>query len=365
MRFIAMEVRELMAQMGYRQFYKMVGRSEHLEMRRGIDHWKARTLDFSRMLWKPTVSKDVKRTFRMSQEHGLEKALDATTLIPLCRPAIEARTPVSATLPISNVNRTVGTMLGSEITRRWGAEGLPEDTIRLRFQGSAGQSFGAFIPKGLTLSLEGDANDYLGKGLSGGRIVVFPPSTATFVPEENVVIGNVACYGATAGETFIRGLAGERFCVRNSGATAVVEGIGDHGCEYMTGGEVVILGRAGRNFGAGMSGGIAWVLDESGDFPFRSNRDLVGMGPVEDPLEAEHLKDLITRHATATHSRRAASILRDWDTWLPRFVRVMPHDYERVLESQARMREKGLPEEEAVLAAFEENARSLARADGN
>ena len=365
MRFIAMEVRELMAQMGYRQFYKMVGRSEHLEMRRGIDHWKARTLDFSRLLWKPTVSKDIKRTFRVSQEHGLEKALDATTLIPLCRPAIEARTPVSATLPISNVNRTVGTMLGSEITRRWGADGLPEDTIRLRFQGSAGQSFGAFIPKGLTLSLEGDANDYLGKGLSGGRIIVFPPSTATFVPEENVVIGNVACYGATAGETFIRGLAGERFCVRNSGATAVVEGIGDHGCEYMTGGEVVILGRAGRNFGAGMSGGIAWVLDESGDFPARSNRDLVGMGPVEDPQEAEHLRDLVTRHAAATHSRRAASILRDWDTWLPRFVRVMPHDYERVLESQARMREKGLPEDEAVLAAFEENARSLARADGN
>jgi glutamate synthase (ferredoxin) len=365
MRFIAMEVRELMAQLGYRQFYKMVGRSEHLEMRRGIDHWKARTLDFSRLLWKPTVSKDVKRTFRVSQEHGLEKALDATTLIPLCRPAIEARTPVSATLPISNVNRTVGTMLGSEITRRWGADGLPDDTIRLRFQGSAGQSFGAFIPRGLTLSLEGDANDYLGKGLSGGRIVVFPPGTASFVPEENVVTGNVACYGATSGEVFIRGLAGERFCVRNSGATAVVEGIGDHGCEYMTGGQVVILGRAGRNFGAGMSGGVAWVLDESGDFPARSNRDLVGMGPIEDPAEADHLKSLITRHAAATHSKRAYTILQDWDVWLPRFVRVMPHDYERVLESQARMREKGLPEEEAVLAAFEENARSLARADGN
>ncbi len=365
MRFIAMEVRELMAQLGYRQFYKLVGRSEHLEMRRGVDHWKARTLDFTRMLWKPSVSRDIKRTFRVSQDHGLDKALDATTLLPLCRPAIESRTPVSATLPISNVNRTVGTMLGSEITRRWGAGGLPDDTIRLQFQGSAGQSFGAFIPKGLTLSLEGDANDYLGKGLSGGRIAVFPPRTSTFVPEENVVIGNVACYGATAGEAFIRGLAGERFCVRNSGATAVVEGIGDHGCEYMTGGEVVILGRAGRNFGAGMSGGVAWVLDETGDFPARSNLDLVGMGPIEDPLEAEHLKDLITRHATATQSKRAITILHDWVVWLPRFVRVMPHDYERVLESQARMREKGLSEDEAVLAAFEENARSLSRADGN
>ena len=365
MRFVAMEVRELMAQLGYRQFYKMVGRSEHLEMRRGLDHWKARTLDFSRMLWKPTVSKDVKRTSRVSQEHGLEKSMDATTLIPLCRPAIESRSPVSATLPITNGNRTVGTMLGSEITRRWGAEGLPDDTILLRFQGSAGQSFGAFIPKGLTLSLEGDANDYVGKGLSGGRIRVFPPATATFVPEQNVIIGNVACYGATAGEAFIRGLAGERFCVRNSGVTAVVEGIGDHGCEYMTGGEVVILGRAGRNFGAGMSGGVAWVLDETGDFPFRSNLDLVGMGPIEDPREAAHLKDLITRHAIATHSARAFTMLQDWDAWLPKFVRVMPHDYKRVLESQARMREKGLPEDEAVLAAFEENARSLARADGN
>ncbi|MBI4912310.1 MAG: glutamate synthase large subunit [Acidobacteria bacterium] len=365
MRFIAMEVRELMAAMGYRQFYKMVGRSEHLEMRRGVDHWKARTLDFSRMLWKPTVPKDVKRTFRMSQEHELDKALDATTLIPLCRPALEQGTQVSATLPISNGNRTVGTMLGSEVTRRWGAQGLPPDTIRLRFQGSAGQSFGAFIPKGLSLSLEGDANDYLGKGLSGGKIVVFPPAGASFVPEENVIIGNVAFYGGTSGEGYIRGLAGERFCVRNSGVTAVVEGIGDHGCEYMTGGEVVVLGRAGRNFGAGMSGGIAWVLDEAGDFPARSNRDLVGMGPVEDPAEAGRLRELIARHAAATHSARAHLILRDWEAWLPRFVRVMPHDYRRVLESQARMRDKGLDEEAAVLAAFEENARSLARADGN
>jgi glutamate synthase (ferredoxin) len=365
MRFIAMEVREIMAFLGYRQFYKMVGRCENLEMRRGVDHWKARTLDFSRMLWKPAAAKDVKRTFRMSQEHELEKSLDHSTLVPLCRPAIESRTPVAATLPISNKNRTVGTMLGSEITRRWGAEGLPAETIRLRFQGSAGQSFGAFIPRGLSLSLEGEANDYLGKGLSGGKITVLPPDGSSFVPEDNVIIGNVAFYGATAGEGYIRGLAGERFCVRNSGVTAVVEGIGDHGCEYMTGGEVVVLGRAGRNFGAGMSGGIAWVLDEAGDFPARSNRDLVGMGPVVDPAEAEHLKDLISRHATATRSLRAAEMLRDWPTWLPKFVRVMPHDYKRVLESQARMREKGLSEDAAVLAAFEENARSLARVDGN
>ena len=305
MRFVAMEVRELMAHLGYREFYKMVGRSERLEMRRAVDHWKARTLDFSRILWKPTVPREVKRTFRFPQEHGLEEALDATTLIPLCRPALESGTPVTATLPIQNGNRVVGTMLGSEVTRRWGAAGLPDDTIRLRFQGSAGQSFGAFVPPGMTLSLEGDANDYVGKGLSGGRIVVVPPAGATFVPEENVIVGNVAFYGATAGEAFIRGVAGERFCVRNTGVTAVVEAIGDHGCEYMTGGRVVVLGPTGRNFGAGMSGGVAYVLDEAGDFATRCNTELVGLwaGWRTRPRRAE-LKELVRRHATA-HEERA------------------------------------------------------------
>ena len=365
MRFVAMEVRELMAHLGYRELYKMVGRSERLEMRRAVDHWKARTLDFSRILWKPTVAREVKRTFRFPQEHGLEEALDATTLIPLCRPAIESGTPVTATLPIQNGNRVVGTMLGSAVTRRWGAAGLPDDTIRLRFQGSAGQSFGAFVPPGMTLSLEGDANDYVGKGLSGGRIVVVPPSGAAFVPEENVIVGNVAFYGATAGEAFIHGVAGERFCVRNSGVTAVVEGIGDHGCEYMTGGRVVVLGPAGRNFAAGMSGGVAWVLDEAGDFGTRCNTELVALGRVEDAAEAGELKELVRRHAVATRSGRAARVLAEWEAWLPRFVRVMPNDYRRVLEAQARMREKGLPEDEAVMAAFNENARAVARASGS
>ncbi len=365
MRFIAMEVRELMAQLGYRSFYKMVGRSERLEMRRAVDHSKARKLDFSRILFKPTVPKDVKRTYRIPQEHGLEEALDATTLVPLCRPALENRTPVTATLPIRNGNRVVGTMLGSEITRRWGAEGLPEDTIRLRFQGSAGQSFGAFIPRGLTLLLEGDANDYVGKGLSGGKIVVVPPAGSTFVPEENIVIGNVAFYGATSGEAYIRGEAGERFCVRNSGVRAVVEAIGDHGCEYMTGGQVVVLGRTGRNFGAGMSGGVAWVLDEKGDFASRCNTELVGLGPVEEVAEAGILQELVRRHAAYTQSSVARRILEGWDTWLPKFVRVLPHDYRRVLESQARMRERGLSEEEAVMAAFEENAQNPVRVSGN
>jgi glutamate synthase (ferredoxin) len=362
---VATEVRELMAHLGYRELYKMVGRSERLEMRRAVDHWKARTLDFSRILWKPTVPREVKRTFRHPQEHGLEEALDATTLIPLCRPAIESGTAVTATLPIQNGNRVVGTMLGSAVTRRWGAKGLPDDTIRLRFQGSAGQSFGAFVPPGMTLFLEGDANDYVGKGLSGGRIVVVPPSGATFVAEENVLVGNVALYGATSGEAFFRGVAGERFCVRNSGATAVVEGIGDHGCEYMTGGRVVVLGAAGRNFAAGMSGGLAWVLDEAGDFASRCNVELVGLGRVSDAAEAAELRELVRRHASLTRSGRAARLLEDWDAALPRFVRVMPNDYRRVLEAQARMREKGLPEDEAVLAAFNENARALARASGS
>jgi glutamate synthase (ferredoxin) len=365
MRFIAMEVRELMAQLGYRSFYKIVGRSERLEMRRAVDHWKARKLDFSRILFKPTVAKDVKRTFRIPQEHGLEEALDATTLISLCRPALENRTPVTATLPIRNRNRVVGTMLGSEVTKKWGPEGLPEDTIRLRFQGSAGQSFGAFIPRGLTLLLEGDANDYFGKGLSGGKIVVVPPAGSTFVPEENIIIGNVAFYGATAGEAYVRGEAGERFCVRNSGVKAVVEAIGDHGCEYMTGGQVVVLGRTGRNFGAGMSGGVAWVLDEKGDFATRCNTELVGLGPVEEAAEAGILQELVRRHAAYTQSTVARRILEEWNVWLPKFVRVLPHDYRRVLESQSRMRERGLSEQEAVMAAFEENAQNPVRVSGN
>ena len=365
MRFIAQEVRELMAHLGYQTLDKMVGRSERLEMRRAVDHWKARTLDFSRILYKPTVAKDVKRNFRFPQEHGLDAALDVTTLIPLCAPALESRTPVAATIPIGNGNRVVGTMLGSEVTRRFGAEGLPDDTIRLKFQGSAGQSFGAFIPRGMTLLLEGDANDYVGKGLSGGKIAVFPPSSATFVPEENIIIGNVAFYGGTAGEAYVRGVAGERFCVRNSGVTAVVEAIGDHGCEYMTGGQVVVLGSTGRNFAAGMSGGVAWVLDEAGDFPTRCNQELVSLTGILDEEEAAHVKELVRRHVAATGSLRGKTIFDSWDAYAPKFVRVMPNDYRRVLEAQARMREKGLPEDEAVMAAFEENAQSVARAGGN
>jgi glutamate synthase (ferredoxin) len=368
MRFVAQEVREYMAELGYRTVDEMVGRSERVEMRRAVDHWKARNLDFSRILFKPSVPKHYGRTCQIPQDHGIEKTLDATTLLDLAKPAIEECKPVHASLPIRNTMRVVGTMTGSEITRRYGAVGLPEDTIKFHFKGSAGQSFGAFIPKGLTLLLEGDSNDYIGKGLSGGKVVVFPPREASFVPEENIIVGNVAFYGATAGEAYIRGVAGERFCVRNSGVHAVVEGVGDHGCEYMTGGRVVVLGPTGRNFAAGMSGGVAYVLDPDGQFVPHCNTEMVGLtvlSLVEDPAEISLVRAMIEKHVEWTQSAHARRILDRWAEQVPKFVRVMPHDYRRVLDSQARMREKGLSHEDAEMAAFEQNARDVARVGGN
>ncbi len=364
MRFIAMEVREYMAELGFRTFDEMVGRSERIEMRRAVDHWKARNVDFSRILFKPTVPKHYGRTCQIKQDHGLEKTLDGTTLLELAKPALDEKKPVRATLPIRNTNRVVGTMTGSEITRRYGPAGLPDDTIHFHFKGSAGQSFGAFIPPGLTLVLEGDANDYIGKGLSGGRLVVFPPKEAGFVAEENIIVGNVAFYGATAGEAFIRGVAGERFCVRNSGIDAVVEGVGDHACEYMTGGRVVVLGPTGRNFAAGMSGGVAYVVDCDGKFAGRCNKQMVSIGgPQESDLPA--VKRMIERHAELTGSALARRLLDRWSDTAARIVRVMPNDYRRMLDAQAKMRAKGLPQDEAEMAAFEENAHDAARVSGN
>jgi glutamate synthase (ferredoxin) len=258
-----------------------------------------------------------------------------------------------------------GTITGSEVTRKYGAAGLPEDTIQIRFKGSAGQSFGAFLPRGMAFTLEGDANDYMGKGLSGGRLVVCPPAKASFVPEENIIIGNVALYGATSGEAYIRGMAGERFCVRNSGASAVVEAIGDHGCEYMTGGRVVILGGTGRNFGAGMSGGIAYVLDEHGTFPTLVNRQMVGIEPLSDAEDIAEVRGMIERHLAHTGSARARKVLESWDQLAPRFVKVIPKDYQRVLACIRRAHQQGLSGDEAVMAAFEENARDLSRVGGN
>jgi glutamate synthase (ferredoxin) len=365
MRFIATELREIMAQLGFRTVEEMVGRADCLEPRKAIDHWKAKGLDFSNILYQPDAGPEIGRYCRVPQDHGLDKSLDITVLLDLCRPAIEWGEKVSAQMPIRNTNRVVGTITGSELTRKWGATGLPEDTIRLHFQGSAGQSFGAFLPKGMTFSLEGDSNDYIGKGLSGGKIIVYPPASSTFAPEENIIIGNVAFYGATSGEAYICGMAGERFCVRNSGITAVVESVGDHGCEYMTGGRVVVLGPTGRNFAAGMSGGVAYVLDEKGEFARNVNRQMVGLEKIETPVEAAEVRAMIERHMAYTQSARAAQVLAAWDQMLPRFVKIMPKDYKRMLECITRVHAQGLTGDDAVMAAFEENARDLSRIGGN
>jgi glutamate synthase (NADPH) large chain len=364
MRFIAEEVRELMAQLGFRTLAEMVGRSDRLEMSQAIEQFKLCGLDFSPIFHQPKVGPEVGFYCQKAQDHGLDAALDRTTLIPLCRPALENGAPVSATLRIRNTNRVVGTMLGSELTRRYGPDGLPPDTIRLHFKGSAGQSFGAFIPRGMTLSLEGDANDYVGKGLSGGKIIIYPPPGSTFKAMDNVIIGNVAFYGATSGEAYIRGMAGERFCVRNSGINAVVLSVGDHGCEYMTGGRVVVLGPTGKNFAAGMSGGIAYVYDEDGTFPKHCNKEMVQLFPLEDEEDVAEVRDLLRKFYEYTGSDRPLRMLQNWEEHRPRFVKVYPNDYRRVLQTQKRYKAQGLPDEEAIMAAFEENAHDLARAGG-
>jgi glutamate synthase (ferredoxin) len=364
MRFLAQEVREWMAQLGFRSISEMVGRTDVLEPKQAIDHWKAKGIDLSKILHQPEVGPEVGRYCQIPQDHGLDKSLDLTVLLDLCKPAIERGEPVKATLPIRNVNRVVGTILGNEITQRhW--DGLPEDTVHLHFQGSAGQSFGAFVPKGVTLELEGDANDYVGKGLSGGKIILYPPKVSTFAAEENIIAGNVAFYGATSGEAYIRGMVGERFCVRNSGVRAVVEAIGDHGCEYMTGGKVVILGRTGRNFAAGMSGGIAYILDEAGDFSTRCNTQMVDLEALEDPEEIRELHEMIQKHAEYTGSAKAQQVLAGWESRVPQFVKVMPRDYKRVLQHIQNALAEGLSGDEALSAAFEENARDVARIGGS
>jgi glutamate synthase (ferredoxin) len=331
-RFIAEEVREYMATLGFRTMDEMIGRVDRLNVRPAVEHYKARGLDYSAMLYDPQVPEEYGgRRCTTTQDHGLRGALD-NELIDACREALEFKRPVSIERRIRNVNRTVGTMLGSELTRRWGGSGLPDDTVRIRFTGSAGQSFSAFVPRGITLTLEGDANDYVGKGLSGGKVVVYAPRTSTFAPEENIIIGNVALYGATSGEAFFNGVAGERFAVRNSGATAVVEGVGDHGCEYMTNGLVLVLGSCGRNFAAGMSGGIAYVFDERGDFTEkRCNLDSVDLEPLLEAQDVQLVRDLVTRHLELTSSHRAKWILDNWNDLASRFIKVFPHEFKRVL----------------------------------
>jgi glutamate synthase (ferredoxin) len=286
-------------------------------------------------------------------------------LLKLCEPALERKEKVIVNLPIRNVNRVAGTILGSELTRRHGINARAEVTVQLNFKGSAGQSFGAFVPKGVTLTLEGDANDYLGKGLSGGKIILYPPTGSTFVAEENMITGNVALYGATSGEVYIRGMAGERFAVRNSGVNAVVEAVGDHGCEYMTGGRVVILGCTGRNFAAGMSGGIAYVLDENCDFHRYCNQQMVLLEKLEDAKEIAEVRAMIQRHADYTKSERAAKVLKNWEQFVSKFVRVIPKDYKRILQTVKEMEASGLSGEEALMAAFEVNAKDVSRVGGS
>jgi glutamate synthase (NADPH/NADH) large chain len=345
--FIAEEVRELLADLGFRSLEEVIGHAEFLDTSRAIEHWKASKLDLTPILQMPEPAEGDARTAVRVQDHGLERALDIE-LIQRSAPALDERAHVEFSVPVRNVNRTVGTLVGQEISRRWG-EGLPDDTIVINLTGSAGQSFGAFAPRGLTLRLTGDANDYTGKGLSGGRIVVRPPDESTFAAEENVIAGNVILYGATGGEMFLRGVVGERFCVRNSGAIAVVEGVGDHACEYMTGGRVVVLGATGRNFGAGMSGGIAYVHDPDGTFPRRVNMEMVDL----DPLDAEDrafLLDRVRRHLDETGSAVAERLLARWESGVEEFVKVMPKDFKRVLAEMKSAAASGSDPNAAVLA---------------
>jgi glutamate synthase domain-containing protein 2/glutamate synthase domain-containing protein 1/glutamate synthase domain-containing protein 3 len=367
MRFIAMEMREIMAELGFRSINEMVGHVECLDTHSAIDHWKAKGVDLTTIFHKPDVDETVGTYCSKKQDHGLEESLDNTHLLALCKPAIQRGEKVRAELPVINVNRVVGTITGSEISRKYGGDGLPEDTVELKFNGSAGQSFAAFTPKGMKFELEGDANDYFGKGMSGSKLIVYPPRGSKFSAEEQIIIGNVAFYGATEGEAYVNGIAGERFCVRNSGVHAVVEGVGDHGCEYMTGGQVIVLGETGRNFGAGMSGGVAYVYDIDGKFETRLNKSMVNLYPLVecDDEDQANLKSTIEKHVAYTGSNRGKEILENWETSVSKFHKVFPRDYERMLECFRKVEEQGLSGDEAAMAAFEQNLNDLSRVGGN
>ncbi|WP_396906807.1 glutamate synthase-related protein, partial [Mycolicibacterium phlei] len=343
-RFIAEDVRKYLAELGFRSLDEAIGHAEVLDTAEGVAHWKSRGLDLSPLFRVPEV--DSPRRCVREQYHALDQALDQT-LIQLAEGALEDAHPVRLELPIRNVNRTVGTLLGSEVTRRYGAQGLPDDTIHVTLSGSAGQSLGAFLPPGITLELIGDANDYVGKGLSGGRIIVRPPDDVLFLAEDNVIAGNTLLFGATSGELYLRGRVGERFAARNSGALTVVEGVGDHACEYMTGGRVVVLGRTGRNFAAGMSGGIAYVL---GLDPKRVNTEMVDLQALE-PEDLTWLHDVIARHAQYTGSSLAASVLADWPRRSAQFTKIMPRDYQRVLEATRTAKREGRDVDTAIMEA--------------
>ncbi|MBW5448398.1 glutamate synthase large subunit [Cohnella sp. CFH 77786] len=365
MRFVAQELREIMAQLGFRTVTEMVGRVDRLDTKKAIRHYKTQGIDLTGLLHMPELPEGSARHNAKKQNHGLEESLDIQALVPAARAALERGERVEGSFPIKNTNRVVGTILGHEVTKRYGREGLPADTIKFHFTGTAGQSFGAFVPKGITLTLEGDANDYVGKGLSGGKLAIYPSPKSTFKAENNIIIGNTAFYGATGGEAYIRGVAGERFAVRNSGANVVVEGVGDHGCEYMTGGRVVVLGGTGRNFAAGMSGGIAYVIDWDGKFVNRCNFEMVSLERLEEEAEIAEVRGMIARHAEYTNSELARTVLGDWNGFLPKIVKVIPKDYKRMMEQIAKVQAQGLSGEQALLAAFEANMRDLSRVGGN
>ena len=350
MLFIARELREIMARLGIRSVAELVGRIDLVRQKSQDDNFKLSRVDLKRILFRPYIDASVGHMHMVDQNHELERTLDMSKLLRMCRPAIEDQKPIRAKLAITNINRVVGTLVGSEVTRRYGESGLPDNTIKLNFEGSAGQSFGAFIPKGMTLELEGDANDYLGKGLSGGTITVYPPKASIFEADENILIGNVAFYGATSGTSYINGVAGERFAVRNSGITAVVEGVGDHGCEYMTGGEVLVLGKIGRNFGAGMSGGYAYILDCDERYV---NTGLVELRPANND-DLKRIKELVEQHVLHTNSAKGRHILENWNNFVNRFTKVVPVAYEEMQAAIERFKEQGLSLEEAQLAAFKE-----------
>jgi glutamate synthase (ferredoxin) len=365
MRFIAEDFRRELAALGFRSVNELVGRVDKLRQDKSREHWKAKGLDYSSILYQPKIARNKAVYCQQKQEHGLEKSLDFRELLELTKEAVENGAQLQKDLKIKNTDRVVGTILGSEITKRYGAEGLPEDTIQLNFEGSAGQSFAAYLPQGVSFRLKGDSNDYLGKGLSGAKIIVEKAVDSKFRAEENIIIGNVAFFGATAGKAYIEGKAGERFCVRNSGVEAVVEGLGDHGCEYMTGGKVVVLGQVGRNFAAGMTGGTAYVFDLESDFKDKVNGEMVELNYLTETEDEIMVKKMIEEHLKYTGSDRAAEILNNWQSYKSKFIRVMPCDYQRMIKAINNFKAQGLSKNDALMKAFEENAQNKARVSGN
>lgn len=355
MRFIAQELREYMAKLGVATIDELVGRTDLLKPTKETQD---RHIDLSRILdTSYAKAEKIDYTHKKVYDFKLDKVADETVLLKQLKPALEKKQRKSIELDVTNIDRTFGTIFGSEITKRWGENTLPDDMYTVKCSGAGGQSFGAFIPKGLTLELVGDSNDYFGKGLSGGKLVVYPPAGIKFKPEENIIVGNVALYGATSGKAFINGVAGERFCVRNSGAAAVVEGVGDHGCEYMTGGRVLVLGETGKNFAAGMSGGIAYVLDEDSSLYMNVNKEMVTIETITSKYDVLEVKEMLKEHVAYTNSEKGKKILRNFEEFLPKFKKIMPVDYKRMLNLIVQMEERGLSSEQAQIEAFYENAK--------